>query len=172
MLGKKRLYFLLPDVASARGTLNALLLARIGIGHMRFWGKDGSLPEDLPDANFWHKTDLTHGAEMGMMAGGILGLLGGIWLVAFPPEWIHVTTFAMLVTTAAGIILGGWMSGMAAAAIPNSRLKHFHERIAAGQILLILDVPYKRVDAIEELIAKHHPEAKFGGIEAHIPVFP
>lgn len=172
MLGRKRLYFVLPDADSARGMLNELLLARIEIRRIRFWARDGTLPEDLPDASFWHKTDLTHGAETGMLAGGLIGLLGGIWLVAFPPEWVNVSTFALLMTTVVGIVLGGWMSGMAAVAIPNSRLQHFQAEIANGKFLLLVDVPFSRVAEIEAKIAGHHPEARFGGVEPHIPVFP
>lgn len=172
MLGRKRLYFMLPDKGSARSMLDHLLLARIEFRHMRFWAKDGQLPQDLPDASFWHKTDLTHGAETGMLAGGVFGLLGGIWLVSFPPDWVQLSTLTILVTSFAGVVLGGWMSGMVAAAIPNTRLKHFHGAIEDGKILMIVDVPFNRVPEIEEIVARQHPEASFGGVEPHIPVFP
>jgi len=172
MLARQRLYFMLPDVPSARSMLDELLLARIEIRHMRFWAADGTLPDDMPDATFWHKTDLTHGAQNGMIVGAILGLLGGIWLVYFPPEWIHLNMLAIVVTTVVGLVLGGWMAGMAAAALPNSRLETFQSDIGKGKVLLIVDVNFKRVREIEELIEKRHPEAKFGGVESHIPVFP
>ncbi|MQR01560.1 DUF1269 domain-containing protein [Glaciimonas soli] len=172
MLARQRLYFMLPDVRSARGMLDELLLARIEISHMRFWAKDGDLPDDMPDASFWHKTDLTHGAQNGMIIGGLLGFLGGIWLVFFPPAWIHLNILTILITTAVGLVLGGWMSGMAAAALPNSRLANFQGDIENGKVLLIVDVPYQRVNEIEAMIEKRHPEAKFGGVESHIPVFP
>lgn len=172
MLARQRLYFMLPDIPSARGMLDELLLARIEIRHMRFWAADNTLPDDMPDASFWHKTDLTHGAQNGMIAGAILGLLFGIWLVYFPPEWIHLNMLALLVSTAVGLVLGGWMAGMAAAALPNSRLENFLGEIAKGKVLLIVDVNFRRVPEIEDLIAKRHPEAKFGGVESHIPVFP
>ena len=172
MLAQQRLYFMLPDVPSARGILDDLLLARITIRHMHFWAADGTLPDDMPDANVWHKTDLAHGAQSGMTIGGLMGCAGGIVLVYFPPDWIHLNMLAIVITTLAGIILGGWMSGMAAAALPNSRLKNFHQGIASGKVLLLVDVPFKKVHAIEKLIEKRHPEARFGGIESHIPVFP
>ncbi|MFC5473423.1 DUF1269 domain-containing protein [Paraherbaspirillum soli] len=172
MIGKKRLYFMLPDVPSSRSMLDELLLARLGIGSMHFWAEEGKLPADMPEATALHKTDLANGAEVGMLAGGILGLAGGIWLVYFPPDWVHLNAVALVITTLVGAFLGSWMSGMAAAAIPNSRLKAFHAGIAEGKVLLILDVPFKRVDEIEAMMAKRHPEAKFGGVEKHIPIFP
>ncbi|ASU37797.1 DUF1269 domain-containing protein [Herbaspirillum sp. meg3] len=172
MLGRQRLYFMLPDIPSARSMLDELLLARIEIRHMHFWARDGDLPDDMPDATFFHKTDLTHGAEMGLLVGGLMGFAGGLWLLLFPPEWVQVSMVAVFVTTITGAVLGSWMSGMAAAAIPNSRLKNFHADIASGKVLLLIDVPFKRIEAIEDLIASRHPEASFRGVEPHIPVFP
>ncbi|WP_083439165.1 DUF1269 domain-containing protein [Herbaspirillum autotrophicum] len=172
MLGRQRLYFMLPDIASARSMLDELLLARIEIRHIRFWARDGDLPDDMPDASFFHKTDLVHGAEMGMLVGGLIGLAGGIWLVTFPPEWAHLNMLTVLITVVFGAVLGSWMSGMAAAALPNSRLKDFQQEIAAGKVLLMIDAPFKRVAEIEEMMARRHPEIRFGGVEPHIPVFP
>ncbi|PFH08372.1 hypothetical protein BCF11_0726 [Collimonas sp. PA-H2] len=172
MLGRQRLYFMLPDVPSARGMLDELLLARVGIRHIHFWAADGKLPADMPEANVLHKTDLANGAEVGLLAGGVIGLLLGMWLVYFPPEWVHLNWLALVALTLAGAVLGSWMSGMAAAALPNSRLKAFHAGIEEGKILLLVDVPFKRVPEIEELLEKRHPEASFAGVEKHIPVFP
>ena len=90
MLGRQRLYFMLPDVSSARSTLDELLLARVGIRNIHFWAADGKLPADLPEANVLHKTDLANGAEIGLLAGGLIGLLLGMWLVYLPPEWVHL----------------------------------------------------------------------------------
>lgn len=172
MLGRKRLYFVLPNIPSARGMLNELLLARIEVRHIHFWAQEGRLPSDIPEVTGLHKTDVTHGAEIGMLAGGMLGLILGMWLVYFPPDWIHLDAITLVVTTFGGALLGSWMSGMAAAALPNSSMTGFLDVIASGKILLLVDVPFKREHEIEELIAKHHPEAKFGGVEAHIPLFP
>lgn len=172
MLGRQRMYFMLPDVGSARGMLDELLLSRIEFRHIQFMAKNEVLPEDLPEASFWHKTDLTHGAGTGMQIGGLLGLIGGVCLVAFPSDWINLSVLSIFVTTFVGIVLGGWMSGMAAMALPNSRLKQFQQGIEAGKILLIVDVPFNRKEDIASLLEKCHPEAKYGGLEPHIPVFP
>ena len=169
---RRRLYFMLADVPSARSMLDELLLARIEEKHMHFWAKEGTLAADMPEANFLQKTDLVHGTEIGMLIGGAIGLCAGILLVLFPSEAIHVGTLAILVAGIGGAAFGGWISGMAAAAIPNSRLKAFNAGIEGGQVLLIIDVPYRRVTEIEQMIEKRHPEVKFGGMEPHTPVFP
>ena len=46
MLTRRRLYFLLPDVASASDMMNELLLARVGRGAMAF---DEDATEPLPE---------------------------------------------------------------------------------------------------------------------------
>ncbi len=39
---RRRIYWLLPDLASARRTMNDLLLARVGDEHIHFVAKDGA----------------------------------------------------------------------------------------------------------------------------------
>jgi hypothetical protein len=109
---------------------------------------------------------------LGTLVGGCAGLVAGAWLVWSPPAGIQLHTVAMLVMAIGGALFGGWASGMAAAAAPSSRLKLFADGIANGQVLLMVDVPFRRVDEIESLVLQRHPDAKFGGVEPHIPVFP
>ena len=169
---RHRLYYMLPDMACARTLLDELLLKRIEERHMHFMAREGTLPHDMPDANFLHKTDLVHGAQMGMMIGGGAGLIAGVLLVMFPPEGLSLQTFAILVAGLGGAVFGAWASGMNAAAVPNSRLAQFAEGIQQGKVLLIIDVPRGRVREIEEVIKSCHPEYTFGGEDPHVPVFP
>ena len=74
---RRRLYFMLPDVAHAERALRELLLARIEVKHIHFLGKRGMPLGDLPEANFLQKTDVIHGAGTGMILGGFLGVIGG-----------------------------------------------------------------------------------------------
>lgn len=168
---RRRLYFMLPDIPSARSMLDELLLARIEIGHMRFMARD-ALPSDMPDVSFMQKTDLVHGAQLGVVIGAIVGLGAGVFLTMFPVDGMTLRTAAILLVTLGGAIFGGWASGMNAAAVPNTRLKRFAARIEQGQVLLIVDVPVGRVDDIEEMIARRHPEISFGGMEPPMLAFP
>jgi len=168
----RKLYFMLPDIGSARAMLDELLLARIEERWMRFWARGDTLPDDMPGANFWQKTDLVHGAQSGALVGAAIGLLGGFLLVLFPPQGIVLQTAAVLAAALFGALFGGWVAGMVAAAIPNSRLREFQDGIERGEVLLILDIPYARVARVEELFARRHPEVRFGGTDPHTPVFP
>ncbi|WP_229414591.1 DUF1269 domain-containing protein [Zemynaea arenosa] len=168
----RRLYYMLPDIPSARAILDELLLKRISESHLHFIARDGTLPQDMPDGNPFHKTDLIHAMQMGMMVGGLVGLITGGLITAFPPEGLDLGAMTVLACGLGGALFGTWASGMNGAANPNSRLAPFMERIAQGQVLLIVDLPARRVAEIEELLESRHPEIKFGGQDAHVPAFP
>jgi len=169
---RRRLYFLLPDVDSAKRTADDLLLARIEDRHMRFLAKRGTDLGELHEASYLQKTDLVHGAGIGLMLGGIGGLILGAIIVAYPPEGTNPQLVAVLIAAIVGGVLGAWMSSMAAAAVPNSRLKQFQEDIERGKVLLMVDVPYGRVGQIRDLVLTRHPEAVPGGQETRFPAFP
>jgi hypothetical protein len=168
----RRIYYMLPNVPAARAMLDELLLARIEERRMHFLAREGTLPPDMPDANFLQKTDVVHGAQIGTVIGGACGLVSGTLLVLFPPEGLAVQTMAVLVAGLGGALFGAWASGLNAAANPNSRLAAFADRIARGEVLLILDLPVWRVQEIEDLIKSRHPDFGFGGQEPSVPAFP
>ncbi len=172
MFMRRRLYFMVPDVISARGLLDEMLLARIEIGHIHFLARRGTLPADLPEAGVLQKTDFVHGAQLGALIGATAGIFGGFLSVFFPPEGIPVQWVAVLIGGVAGAVLGTWMSSMAASAVPNTRLKAFHADIERGQVLLMVDVPMRRVREISQRVTGRHPEAVSGGFEPTIPAFP
>lgn len=169
---RRRLYFLLPDVGSAKRTADDLLLARIEDRHMRFLAKRGTDLGELHEASYLQKTDLMHGAGVGLMLGAMGGLILGTIIVAYPPEGTRPQLVAVLIAAIVGGVLGAWMASMAAAAVPNSRLKQFQADIANGRVLLMVDVPYGRVEQIRDLVLGRHPEAVSGGQETRFPAFP
>ena len=172
MLMRRRLYFVLPTVECAREMLNDLLLARIECKHIHFLSKRDSLPDDLPAASVLQKTDLVHGAQMGVVIGGVVGAAAGALLVFFPPEGATLALMTVLLVAVGGALFGAWASSMVASSVPNSRLKQFEPDMDAGKVLMMVDVPMRRVQEICELIARRHPEAASGGFEPTIPAFP
>jgi hypothetical protein len=169
---RRRLYFLLPDVESARRTADDLLLARVEDRHMHFLARRGTDLGELHEANFLHKSDAVHGAGVGLLLGILGGTVLGAMLLLYPPEGTRPGPVSMLVCAAIGGILGAWMASMAGAAVPNSRLKAFDADIAQGKVLLMLDVPYDRVDELREVVRARHPEALPGGQASRYPAFP
>jgi hypothetical protein len=172
MLMRRRLYFVLPDVRCARAMLDDILLARIECRRIHFLSRRDTLPDDLPEASVLQKTDIVHGAQVGIVIGGIVGAIAGGLLVFFPPEGVTLKLITVLTVAIGGALFGAWASSMVASSVPNSRLKAFQTEMDAGKVLMMVDVPMRRVVEICELVARRHPEALSGGIEPTIPAFP
>jgi hypothetical protein len=169
---RRRLYYVLPDMPSARAMLDELLLARIEERHIRFLAREGSLPGDMPGCSFMLKTDLVHGAQLGAVIGGIVGLVAGIVLALMPLYGLVMQTGAILLLALGGALFGAWASGMNGCAIPNKKLEQYADRVERGQVLMIVDVPVRRVREIEDMIAGRHPDFSFGGEEPPMVAFP
>ncbi len=170
---RRRIYWLLPDLASATRTMNDLLLARIAEQHLHFVGREDADMTGLHAANVFQTSDVVRAAQSGLVIGGMLGaVLGGIVGVFFPlfgtrPEWGMVAVLSIL-----GAGFGAWASSMIGVSTPSSRLKRFEPAIEQGQILLMVDVPRSRVEEIEARLQALHPEAHLEGVEPNIPAFP
>ncbi len=169
---RRRLYFMVPDARSARQIHDELLLARIEDGHIHVMAKDSVSLGDLQEATFLQKSDFVHGAETGLAVGGGIGILAGLVAIFFPPAGVDLQLVTILLTALVGAAFGAWASSMVASSIPNSRLRAFESAIAAGHILMMVDVPSGRVQEIRERVAAHHPEAMGSVIEPTIPAFP
>jgi hypothetical protein len=169
---RRRLYFLLPDVPSAKRTADDLLLARVDDRHMHFLARRGTDLGELHEAGYTLKTDVARGAGLGLLLGAVGGALLGALIVGSPPEGTQPGLAAAVAATLVGAVLGLWLGSMAAAAVPNSRLRPFDAGIARGDVLLMLDVPYTRVDELRGIVLARHPEATPAGLETRYPAFP
>ena len=93
-------------------------------------------------------------------------------VVLLPPAGVSLQLVTILITALAGGLFGTWVSSMVGTQVPNSKLAAFHADIERGKVLMMVDVPLGRVQAIRERVAQRHPEAVSGGIEPTIPAFP
>jgi hypothetical protein len=169
---RRRIYWLLPDLASAKRTMDDLLLARIPEQHIHFMAREGVDLTGLHPANLLQTSDLVRSAQSGLVIGGAAGLVAGLLLVLFPmvAETPQVGLIAVLAIV--GALVGAWSSSMIGASTPSERLKRFQGAIEQGQILLMVDVPHMRVEEIEGRLKALHPEAHLEGEEPNIPAFP
>ncbi len=168
----RRLYFLVPDVETARAIHNDLLLARVNEAHIHVIARAGIPMEDLPEAKLAQRSDLIPALERGTAAGGVTGMVAGIIVLAFPPAGFALGGAAILAFGLAGAGFGAIMSTMVGVGLPNSRLRKYADAIAEGELLMMVDVAKVRIAEMEALVRQHHPEAKIGGTEPHIPAFP
>lgn len=170
----RRLYFLVPDVDSAAKIVDELLLARVEERHLHIVARDEHALEEahLPEATLLEKSDFIPALERGMAVGGATGLLAGVAAVTFPPAGLILGGGAILGISLAGAGVGAWLSSMIGVSVPNTRLKEFEQAIADGHLLMLVDVPRERIEEIEELVKRHHPEAEVEGTEPTVPAFP
>jgi hypothetical protein len=170
----RRLYFLLPDVESAKKIVDELLLARIEERHIHIVAKDHHALEvaHLPEAGLLEESDFVPALERGLALGGATGLVAGITAVTFPPAGLVLGGGAILATSLLGAGLGAWVASMIGVSIPNTQLDKFKEAVDEGQLLMLIDVPKDRIGDVTNLIKSHHPEAKVEGTEPDIPAFP
>jgi hypothetical protein len=169
---RRRMYYVMPDLASSRKIMDDLLLARVEECHIHFLAKRGTPMEGLHEANVLQKTDLVHGAQLGLVIGAVLGCAGGGLLIYSGLAVERWQIASVIGATAVGALLGTWVSSMVGSAIPNSRLRQFEQQIDDGRILLMVDVPEHKVEKIKAALSERHPEAQDRGVDPHIPVFP
>lgn len=168
----RRIYFLVPDLATAKRIVDELLLARVPERHLHVIAKRGTPLENLPEANLLQKTDFVPAVERGIALGGATGLLGGLVAIAIPPGMAVIAGGILLAATLSGAGVGAWLGGMVGMNVGNTRLKRFEDAIEAGQLLVLADVQREEVDAVEARVRRHLPQVEIEGTEPTIPAFP
>ncbi len=168
-----RLYFLSPNLQSAKQVVDALLLARIPQQNVHVVANHNVALENLPEASVLENSDLIPALQKGAAVGGATGLLAGLVAVAFPPAGLVLASGAVLMaTTLAGAGVGAWASSLIGISTPSSRLKEFEDAVARGELLLLVDVPAEREQEIKSLIARTHPEAIIHHLDSMAPALP
>lgn len=167
----RRIYFLLPDIDTARRIVDELLLARIDERQIHVLAQRDMPLANLPEATFLQKTDFVPALEQGLAVGGATGMLASLVAIALPTGLV-LGGGAVLAISLFGAGLGAWCSSMIGASVGSRRLRDFEAAIGRGEILMMVDVRPDRVEAIEDAIKRHHPRADCKGTEPIIPAFP
>jgi hypothetical protein len=168
----QRVYWLLPDLPSARAVMDDLLLARVELRRMHFVAREDCDLSGLHAANVLQTTDVIRSAEAGLVIGAAVGgTLGAFAAVSLPgageaPQWSLIPLLVVV-----GALFDAWTSSMIGISAPNRRLQRFATQIAQGRILLMVDVPAARVEVIETRLQALHPEARLQGVEPDLPSF-
>lgn len=163
---KRRLYFLLPDVAHARAVVAELTASGIRYNAMHVVARPGLDMADLPVATSRETVDLGGRLETLLWDGNLavffiaLLVLVGLLLLQIHWAWLLIPAVIMLGTFAAGLVF--------TARIPNVHLSEFTDAIHHGELLLMIDVPVRHVSYVESLVHRHHPEAVTGGVGWHL----
>ncbi len=168
----RRIYFLVPNRDTTKHVVDKLLLARVQDKHIHVLAKRGTPLEDLPEANLLQKSDFIPAIEQGLALGGATGMLAGLVAIALPPASTVVAGGVLLACTLGSAAVGAWLSGMVGMSIGNRRTKEFEDAIDAGHFLVLVDVPFDRVEEIKDIIKQQIPELEVEETEPQVPAFP
>jgi len=163
----RRIYFLSPNLETTHKIVNELRAEGIEDRHMHILAKRDTPLEDMPEASVFEKTDFIPAVERGAALGATTGLLAG--LVGLRFAGFAIAGGPVLGILFFGATIGAMMSGLAGLQVGNSKVKDYSDAIERGELLVMVDVPKERIDAISQLITKHHPSAQFEGIEPLLP---
>lgn len=167
----KRIFCLVENCEDAEAVYKSLLLAEVPRSDIHCLCKYGVCVGTIPPATILQKTDLLHGLWRGLVWGGISGLVIGSGLYIYYPHIVSMGFALVLAMTLIGSAFGAWASSLVAISIPSSRLTSFHNEIAEGRILLMIDVPEARRPMITSLIAGHSRSGQ-PIIDNTVPAFP
>ena len=168
---RRRVYWLLPDLPSARATMDDLMRAGVELRQMHFVAREDCDMSGLHAANVLQTSDVVRSAETGLVIGAAVGgTLGAFAAVSFPgvgegPQWSLIPVLVI-----AGALFDAWTSSMIGISAPNKQLQRFAAQIEQGRILLMVDMPTARVEQIEARLQALHPEARLQGIEPDMPL--
>ncbi|HYN53178.1 MAG TPA: hypothetical protein VES38_00560 [Methylotenera sp.] len=159
-----KLKFLLHDVKAANQVRKELLLARVDDENIHFLAKPGTDLGQLPLATSMEKTNSLHEGERGILYGAIFGLLGGLYVLKFPswvttsPLWYTDSSWYVIlaVTTISGAAFVAIGAALLGVNLLNSNLDKFKAKMAHGEVLAIVTVPFYRIKEIRKIISKHY----------------
>lgn len=163
----KRIYFLVPDIATTHKIVDELRSEGMEDSHIHILAKRDTPLEGMPEAGVSIKTDFIPALERGVALGGTTGLLAGLIGLRF--AGFAIAGGPILGIIMAGATIGSLAGGLVGMNSGNSRLKRFEQAIEQGELLVLLDISKDRIEAVTQLITKHHPEAAFEGIEPLLP---
>lgn len=163
---KRRLFFLLPDIAHTHAVIKELLASGIRRDALHVVAKPGLDTRHLPVTVYPRLGDSAGRLETILWDGNLLvfllALLAGIamFLLQLHWSWLLLPAAVMLISSAAGVLF--------TAHVPSVQLSGFADAIHHGELLLTIDVPLRHVSWVESLVHRHHPEAVAGGVSWHI----
>lgn len=156
-----RLYFLLPDDKHSRRVADTLRDAGIDGKYIRAHRRNTrGLPQEGATDSPWERVDSAEKVEkwawntdLVIFTLALLGLVIALW------QGSTLFTLVSLIVMAATFLAGNFFAEY----IPRVHLREFEHALSHGEVLLMVDVPHKRVAEIEDMVHHQHPAAIAGG---------
>lgn len=156
----RRLYFVIPSVATVTTIINELKQAGVDARHLSVATLKAELSRQL---GVRVRTDLSdRGALLERVlwtTNLILFLLATLAAVALALSY----GFTAWLLAPVSIMFATFIAGLRFTHIPNAHIQDFADALRHNELLLMVDVPPRRVHEIEELVHQH-PDATVGGV--------
>lgn len=147
---KTRHVYSVSDLATAAAALSAARQAGVEDDEISLIARSDIEIQSIPDARIDVTNDMVPAAMKGVAGGAATGLLVGLAAMVFPPLGITIAGAAL--AGIAGGAVGGWSSALIGATVENPVRREFEKEIEAGQILVVVDTPEERADAVSDAI--------------------
>lgn len=160
----RTLYYLMDRLVTARAMADTLRELNVDSNgyYIVSQDHDGLRRSELHDASVLEETDLVHTGLRGALVGGIAGVLFALWIAIVQPFGMEVGLIAFLLIALLIGNFGAWVGGMVGLSHENYRLAPFHEAIAHGKYLLVVNLrEAARARKVKEVLHKRHPDARF-----------
>ncbi len=159
----KRLYYLTGNLDSTERISADLHREGISDWHFHVLSKDeaGLYKRHVHSANFIHKLDMVRYAERGALIGFVVALVATAYVVMAEPFGSSVSGLVYVAIFGFITLFGAWVGGLSGIAKENQQIAAYHDEIAAGKYLLLIDVHATEEDRVKALLAQRHAEAQF-----------
>jgi hypothetical protein len=156
----RRLFFILPDESHALAVLRDIEAAGIEHRHIHAIPGKGVTLTQLPVATIRQQHDTVWRLEQTFWFTNLvvfmLAFAGFLWAFYV----MHLTgIIAALIVMILTLFGGIWF----AIKVPDTHLAECRQALAHGEIVLLVDVPKRRVEEIGDIVEHRHPEATRGG---------
>lgn len=155
-----RLYFLLPDELLTKRVVDEL--TGTGIKHQQIHAlKRNRNEQKHPSKNpQWQRLDMAQRIEKLAWNSNLVVFFIALLMLIFS----LMTSLTGLAIAAVVVMLATFLLGdIFASRIPKVHLQEFEDALSHGEVLLMVDVPEKRVVETEDRVLSHHPAAIAGG---------
>lgn len=158
----QRLYYLTDTLDSTVQISRDFHLAGLDQRHVQVVAADAGAAAGrrLPLANEFEKRDLIRNWEIGATIGFLFASAVTAYVVTVDPFGIDLGFFVHALIFVLITLFGGWVGGMVGIESENHQLRPFHNAIAEGQFLILVDVAQAKADSIKARMARLHPEAR------------
>ena len=165
----KCMYYLAPTLKDTHRISDDLHDAGVNDWFLHVVSKDeaGLKKEKLHSSNYLETLDLVRDGFIGANIGFIAGVIGAGLLMFLEPFGPNVPNFVYLIVIILATLFGAWEGGLFGVDNENQKLKRFHDDIEAGKYLILIYARKGQGEAIKEMMAVSHPEARHVATDRH-----